>query len=96
MCLKSIKKYYMCMGCVTLAIMIAIIVGLIVTVVSQFSNNAGFWPITATFLNMLATLVMGSGIANLFYSHALLTIKCDVLKDKCNILKEQCDNKIDK
>ncbi len=60
------------MGCITLVIMVAMLVGLIVGVVSQFKDHAGAWPIIKTFLNMLATLVLGSAFANLFYSHAYL------------------------
>lgn len=71
MCKKNKVKYYKLMSCVTLLIMLAILIGLVVTVVNQFKDNVGFWPITATFLNMLAALVMGSAFANLFFSHAL-------------------------
>ncbi len=83
MCTRNIRKYYKLMGCITLIIATAIFIGLIVLVVDQFKGNAGWWPITSTFLNMLATLVMGSGLANLFYSHALL------LEDR------PCDHDID-
>lgn len=69
MCKSNQKKYYKLMSCITLIIMLAMLVGLIVSVVGQFKDKAGFWPITGTFLNMLATLLLGSALANLFYSH---------------------------
>ena len=72
MCTKNKRRYYKLMGCVTLVIMLAAIIGLIIKVGGQFTDKAGFWPITATFLNILATLVLGSGLANLFYSHSLM------------------------
>ena len=72
MCNKNARKYYKIMSFVTLVIMCAMLVGLVITVISQFRNDAKAWPIIATFLNMIATLVMGSALANLFYSHGLL------------------------
>lgn len=75
MCKSNQKKYYKLMSCITLIIMLAMLAGLIVGVIDQFKNKAGFWPITATFLNMLATLVLGSAFANLFYSHGDLIKK---------------------
>lgn len=81
MCNKNMRRYYKIMGCVTLVIMLAILVGLVIGVINQFRSGAGAWPIIATFLNMLATLVMGSAFANLFYSHGLL-IKDDT--DLCD------------
>lgn len=72
MCTKTKRGYYKLMGCLTLLVMLGVIVGLIVRVTNQFSDHAGFWPITATFLAMLATLIMGSGFANLFYSHSFM------------------------
>ena len=72
MCNKNKSKYYKLMGCITLVIMLAMLVGLVITVITQFKEKAAFWPITATFLNMLATLMIGSGLANLFYSQGVL------------------------
>lgn len=72
MCTKTKRGYYKIMGCLTLLVMLGVIVGLIVRVTNQFGDHAGFWPITATFLTMLATLIMGSAFANLFYSHSLM------------------------
>lgn len=71
MCNKNKSKYYKLMGCVTLVIMVAMLIGLVITVISQFTDKAGAWPIIATFLNMVATLTLGSGLANLFYSQGI-------------------------
>lgn len=54
------------MSCVTLIVMLAMFVGQIVHVVDQFKVSEGAWPIIPTFLNMLATLTLGSALANLF------------------------------
>lgn len=77
MCKRNIKRYYKLMGCITLIITLAIIVGLIVRVVDQFNEGAKAWPIIASFLNMLAALVMGSAFANLFYSTAMCECHCN-------------------
>lgn len=77
---KCIKKYYVLMGIVTLIIMVAMLAGQVVTVAEQFKEAQGVWSIVKTFLNMIATLTLGSAFANLFYSHSYL------VKD----LKEDC------
>ncbi|MCQ2802909.1 MAG: hypothetical protein MJ225_04520 [Bacilli bacterium] len=79
--LTNKKRYYKMMTCITLIIMLAMIAGLIYTVVDQISSSAGTWPIIASFLNMLAVLVMGSAFANLFYSHALLLDHVECYKE---------------
>lgn len=71
MCNSSRSKYYKIMSIVTLIVMCAMLVGQIMNVIDQFGAKVGFLPIVATFLNMLATLTIGSGLANLFYSHGL-------------------------
>lgn len=83
MCKENMKRYYKLMSCVTLIVMLAMLVGQIIHVVDQFKVSAGAWPIISTFLNMLATLTLGSALANLFWSHSY------VLKtsDEC----EECD-----
>lgn len=69
------KRYYKIMGCVMVIITLAILTGLIIMVVNQFKDGEAAWPIIKTFLNMLATLTVGSALANLFYSHACVIEK---------------------
>ncbi len=63
-------RYFRFMGFVTCIVSIAMIVGLVITIVGQFKDAVKAWPIIANFLNILAVLGVGLGLTNLFYSHA--------------------------
>lgn len=63
-------NYFRLMGLVTCIVSVALIVGLVITIINQFIDKANAWPIIANFLNILAVLGVGLGITNLFYSHA--------------------------
>lgn len=67
---RNRADYFRCMGLVTCIVSVAMIVGLIITIVNQFIDKAQAWPIIANFLNVLAVLGVGLGVTNLFYSHA--------------------------
>ena len=70
---KSKKaRYFRLMGLVTCIVSIAMIVGLVITIIRGFSDSVGAWPIIANFLNILAVIAVGLGLTNLFYSHACL------------------------
>lgn len=81
MCNKNKKKYYKVMGCVTLVIMLVMLAGLIINLVYEFSDGAGAFEIISTFVNMIAVVILGSGLANLFYSHALMIKNHDEEED---------------
>lgn len=66
----SRANYFRCMGLVTCIVSLAMVVGLIITIVNQFIDKAAAWPIIANFLNILAVSAVGFGLTNLFYSHA--------------------------
>lgn len=91
MCSKNKGRYYKLMSCITLVIMLAALAGLIVTVVRQFKASEGAWEIIKTFLNMLATLVMGSAFANLFYSQGIMYDEKDLYEGTCDITYEDKD-----
>lgn len=63
-------NYFRLMGFVACIVSVALIVGLVITIVNQFIDKAAAWPIIANFLNILAVLGVGLGLTNLFYSHA--------------------------
>lgn len=63
-------RYFRFMGFVTCIVSVAMIVGLVITIVGQFKDAVKAWPIIANFLNILAVLGVGLGLTNLFYSHA--------------------------
>lgn len=67
---SSRTNYFRLMGIVTCIVSVAMIVGLIITIVNQFIDKATAWPIIANFLNIFAVFGVGLGLTNLFYSHA--------------------------
>lgn len=75
---RKMGLYYKLMSCVTLIIMLATLVGLVITVVGQISDKLAAWEIIKTFLNILAVLTLGSAFANLFFSYGMkLSGDCD-------------------
>lgn len=78
MCKEKRASYFRLMGLVTCIVSLAMIVGLVITIIGQFKDSAKAWPIIANFLNILAVLGVGTGLTNLFYSHA------NVLTEKTN------------
>ncbi|MCQ2815539.1 MAG: hypothetical protein MJ227_04690 [Bacilli bacterium] len=69
-------SYFRLMGLVACIVSVAMIVGLVITIVNQFIDKAAAWPIIANFLNILAVLGVGLGLTNLFYSHANVLDEC--------------------
>ena len=65
-------NYFRCMGLVTCIVSVAMVVGLVITIVGQFKDAVKAWPIIANFLNILAVFGVGFGLTNLFYSHACI------------------------
>lgn len=63
-------NYFRVMGCVACLVTLAMFVGMIIGLVQLFSSGSAAWPIVATFLNLIAVATLGSGITNLFFSHA--------------------------